>query len=136
MDYITSDEVMQVEMQDIKNKISKISKTVDYLERKDRNMTTILTALSKVNMHIKDVDFVIGKCYEILINETIMNAIFLQRVKNKLYFVTNGTGMIAIIERGDHFRDGVIEDSVVNNAAVLVIDLDLVDDSVYARELV
>jgi hypothetical protein len=68
-------------------------------------MTTILTALSKVNKHVKDVDFVIGKCYEISFNETIMNAVFLERVENKLYFVTNGIGRIAIIERDDLFID-------------------------------
>lgn len=125
MEYITSDEVKQMEMQDIKDKISEISNC-------------------KVNKRIKDVDFVIGKCYEISSNETIMNAIFLEWVENKLYFVTNGTGRIAIIERDElfidyHMRkrcDVIVEDSVVDNAAVLVIDLDSVDDSVYARELV
>lgn len=125
MEYITSDEVKQMEMQDIKDKISEISNC-------------------KVNKHIKDVYFVIGKCYEILSNGTTMNAIFLERVVNKLYFVTNGVGRIAIIESNElfidyHMRkrcDVIVEDSVVDNAAVLVIDLDSVDDSVYARELV
>lgn len=130
MEYITSDEVMQMEMQDIKDKISEISNC-------------------KVNKHIKDVDFIIGKCYEIvvtlsrraLVGETVTNAIFLERVENKLYFVTNGTGQIAIIERSNlyidyNMRKRIVEDSTVNNAAILVIDLDLVNDSVYARELV
>ena len=98
---------------------------------------------------VTEIDFRIGKCYRIQYtdfdrNINTCNAILLERRKNKLYFVTSGEGQIASIDK--HVRVSIsygvcspeyelLEKSKVNNACILIIDLDLVRD-VYVRELV
>ena len=112
----TPDEVMQVEIDDLRTELNKIKDTKYKTEFKD----------------IHDMNFTVGKCYEFRFSEN-RNAIFLERRGDVLYFVTTGSGRIGALKDKTSFY----EEGIVNNASILVVDLNLIfDDCVYARELI
>lgn len=114
----TPDEVTQVAIDDLRTELKELKATKCKSEFKD----------------IHEMNFTVGKCYEFRIRDSEnRNAIFVERRDNCLYFVTTGTGRIGALKDEKSFY----EDGIINNAAILVVDLNLIFDCcVYARELI
>ena len=94
---------------------------------------------------IHEMNFTVGKCYEFRIRDLEnKNAIFLERKGDALFFVTAGSGRIAAIKEEilvyndcHTKRYDIYEDSLIDNASIMVVDLDhIFDGCVYARELI
>ena len=92
---------------------------------------------------IHEMNFTVGKCYEFCFSEN-KNAIFLERKGDCLFFVTTGPGRIAAVKEETLLYDnyytkhyGFYEDSQIDGACIMVVDLDhIFDCCVYARELI
>lgn len=114
----TPDEVTQVAIDDLRTELKELKATKCKSEFKD----------------IHEMRFIIGRCYEFRIRDSEnRNAIFVERRGDCLYFVTTGSGQIGALKDGTSFY----EDGIINNAAILVVDLNLIFDCcVYARELI
>ena len=120
----TPDEVMQVEIDDLRSEIEKIKATKYKAEFKD----------------IHEMNFKVGKCYEFCFSEN-RNAIFLERRGDILYFVTTGSGSIAAVVKEETFMDNkhynFYEGSQIDGAAIMMVDLNQIFDCrVYVRELI
>lgn len=123
----TPDEVMQVEIDDLRSELEKIKAAKYKSEFKD----------------IHEMNFNVGKCYEFCFSEN-RNAIFLERRGDVLFFVTTGSGSIAAVKEetwlmdNDHYKHyNFYEGSQIDGAAIMVVDLDQIFDCcVYARELI
>lgn len=112
----TPDEVTQVAIDDLRSELEKIKAAKCKSEFKD----------------IHEMNFTVGKCYEFRFSEN-RNAIFLERRGDVLFFVTTGSGQIGALKDETTFYEG----GVINNAAILVVDLNQIFDCcVYARELI
>lgn len=112
------DEVTQVAIDDLRTELKELKATKCKSEFKD----------------IHEMRFTIGKCYEFRIRDSEnKNAIFVERRGDCLYFVTTGSGQIGALKDETSFY----EDGIINNAAILVVDLrHIFDCCVYARELI
>ena len=125
----TPDEVTQVAIDDLRTELKELKATKCKSEFKD----------------IHEMNFKLGKCYEFRIRDSEnRNAIFLERRGDALFFVTAGSGRIAAVKEERFMYNkyytknyNIYEDSLIDNASIMVVDLDLIFDScVYARELI
>lgn len=125
----TPDEVTQVAIDDLRTELKELKAAKGKSEFKD----------------IHEMNFKIGKCYEFRIRDSEnRNAIFLERKGDVLFFVTTGSGRIAVIKEEilvyndcHTKRYDFYEDSLIYGASIMVVDLNLIFDCcVYARELI